>query len=347
MISTLISLLAMSPAPVVADTKTYISQPHGVSMEVPTNWKISKDKVKQRFTMPSGAYVDVFETNFQKTGDEWQGLQKQVNEDMKRTVDRQWDEEILGVPLLMTSVLYSDRKLGDQGLLIGILFSNTANKFHFRLQSPRPAFSDSEAAWRGVLATMRPVDGVLPTPEDGITNAPIKPADRPVVTQAVSLAPTGPKTNALGPVKVPFSAANRPGVLRLPKGWDVAGTGPFTVKHQKMGFEFKLEVFSSLDSPIPGVALMKMVDSDLDKLTQVEMRENIGPKANAIGIQTIAIFRTGAVSGNAIMQFYGAADGAANYYILSGTYGDKSKFKAVKKELLTFINATGFEPEPK
>src|SRR4051812_15977869 len=105
--------------------RTYTNTELGLSFNYPKSWKVTKVKVRNRtkfditnpktwrpastdnttrFLLPvegskQDGTLEIYSAQFFAETDIWQYSQKDINDQMKRPVLRQWQEEILGVPL--------------------------------------------------------------------------------------------------------------------------------------------------------------------------------------------------------------------------------------------------------
>lgn len=327
-----------------AQTKTFVTSDRLLEMQIPKDWKVEKERTRQivSFKTPEGTVkIEVYATKYVQPAEDWQALQRTVNEQMKRTIVRQWDEEIMAVPMLFTSIKYTETREGDLGVLIGLLYSNTADKFHFRLVSPLASMENAEGAWRSALLTMRTSSGKPPKTEDGNPDSTddVKPISE---GNTLNLASHAPKPKPLGPVKVAFSTSGRDGVLRLPKGAEVLAESPVKVKWS--GLEgIELTLHSNDDSPASALFLMQEVNKDLDRFKSVALRENFGPKRNAVGVDVLTVVRTGVNDAGNLQSIFAVVDNGKFYVVLRSERTDASVFKKHQDALLKLVNQIGFE----
>ncbi len=344
--SVLLCTLALSAQP--SPTKPFVSREHGLEMQIPNDWKAVKERVRQviTFTTAAGpARVEVFASKYLQPAADWQNMHKTVNEQMQRKVDRQWEEEILGVPMLLTKVTYTEPKEGDVGVLIGLLYSKASDKFHFRMVVPRSGYDEAETAWRTALLTLRTTTGQLPAVEDGrLDNIPKPP---PVQAgQTINLANQPQKTAPLGPVKVPFTVGNRSGVMRFDRGITTEGGNDFQIKVPGLPESVRASVYNSVDSPASGLYVMQEANKDLNRFTTVTSRQNMGPKRSSVGNQIFSVVRSGQVTGATVNTFLGVIDAGDFYLVMRFESGDVKSWDRYKRTLDTLLERTGFERKP-
>lgn len=341
----LVALIALGQSQ--PTTKTFVTSDRFFEMQIPTSWSVKKEKTRQlvTFAVPDGtATVEVYGTRYLQPAEDWQALQRTVNEQLKRTIVRQWDEEIMSVPMLFTSLKYNEPKEGDIGVLIGLLYSNTNEKFHFRLAAPLASLETAESAWRTALLTMRTGSGGKPTAEDGNpeSTAEVKPISEGMT---LSMAASTNKPKPLGPVKFAFTTSGRAGTLRLPKGAVVTEGSPNSIEWG--GFKtIQLSVYSNDDSPASALFLMQEVNKDLDRYKTVSLRENFGPKKNSVGLDTLAIVRKGVTADGDLQSIAAAGDNGKFYFVIRSDSREAKEFGRHRDALLKLVNQVGFEPTP-
>jgi hypothetical protein len=217
----LLSLVARQE-PSMAD---YTEKALGLTFQYPREWRLTRGRLFDEFEIPldggQRATVQVFRAAYRDSKETWQQVQSEVNRTLGRTVVNQWQEEILGVPLLLTKVAYKDQG-ADLVSVTGLLYTATVEKLQFRLTT-RSSHSDSaERQWRQALVTLRTVSGELP-PAEG-------PGIRPVVIEpprpARILRPDDPTARrARGPVSRFWEADGRGFRVWLPQGWSLQDDG--------------------------------------------------------------------------------------------------------------------------
>src|SRR5690606_2842666 len=153
-------------------------------------------------------------------------------ETLGRTIDRQWQEVILGVPLLLTRMFFvrSGEKMSTQ---VGLLYSATPEKLNYRLTVNAEKAEEAEAAWRGALSNLRTLGGSLP----GVENPDIVPpteVDPPSVEEGYVLTPEKPKFPTVKTRRdeklIDVQAQGADLSLKLPREWNATPTeGGYTL----------------------------------------------------------------------------------------------------------------------
>ena len=346
-ITTALLLLLATPQ-AEPDTKTFVTTDRLLEMQIPKSWTVAKEKSRQVISYKAAAgqvKIEVYATKYLQTAEDWQTMQRTVNEQMKRTVVRQWEEEIMSVPMLLSSIKYSEPKEGEVGVLIGLLYSNTSEKFHFRLVAPLANFDDAQSAWRDAWLTMRTSTGKPPTAEDGNPEsvAPVAPVPE---GRTIMMSGQQAQSKPLGPVKFSFTTSGRSGVLRFPKGTQVTDGSPMKIKCPNLNGELTAQVMSADDSPASGLFVMQEVNKDLARFKVVNMRENVGPKRNTVGAQIFSTTRTGTSDTGDLQTFIGVVDSGKFYLVLRFEATDAKQFKKQHETLTQFSDKIGFELTP-
>lgn len=299
MISTVLATLALFGQG-TAQTALFSNPQLNFTFEYPTAWKVTTTKkAVSTIVLPipdseEKATIEVYSVAFQREPELWLGLQRTLAENMKAEVQRQWTEDLLGVPLLLTQMATAER-----ATLQGLLYSATDHKFLFRLEAPPTVFAQAVNAWRAVWPSFRTVDGSLPTREDpdrvSTPADPKKPvAVRPPPVTVLSETKTAIDPD-LAPVTIACRAANRDLVLRVPEGWSgvVGSDGMLELKHAELPGTLKVAVLSTLDSDSPSRALFKASGASLDRFQVVAKREEPRPARNRAGAEIATVWRAG------------------------------------------------------
>ncbi len=356
--------------PAATATQTYTNTFIGISFSHPATWKIEAKKNDVWITIPireggGVAALNLVPASFNAETEIWQKSQEHINNQMGLEMVRQWQEEILGVPLLMTKVRSSPGKLAsaikavpglpsDQSLftLVGLVYSATPRKLLFRLSATEGLFDDAEFALRQVLQSLRTADGRLPTPEDPKrTPEPAAPAGRRPEAPP-KMTTIGPKT--VNPASIPYKRApkvhealpaRRKVGFYYPEGWSVeaAENGPLTFKHLASGFSLKLSIHSTLDSDPPVRALIKAAAESLKQFESVDGRDETAAAKNQAGAYIARIWRTGKSKDGAIISFE-AVGGTSDFYCLMTWQGTGALDPELKKRVQEMLEQISVEP---
>ena len=301
-----VSLLALTATAVKAQDQALLEMPDlGLAMSHPKVWQISQVKKSNdlKVLIPiqgssQKAVLELYNIGFNSEKDVWQLGQKAINDRMKREVMRQWEEEFLGVPMLLTKVSFVDKD-GPQILLTGLIYSRTAKKLMFRLAAAPDDYDKAEYAWRETMNTIR--TGQAWKPEDPSLKpdpkAPLKtPLPKPVITSPKSLDSEVKLTKP--PVAIEITVAGRKAELRIPGEWagKVEEDGSITLTNPDVSGAVKVELASSLDSDPPQRALLIASSRTLESYQKVTKRDESIPTKNKAGALVAAVWRTGTMA---------------------------------------------------
>jgi hypothetical protein len=270
----------------------------GLEMTLPPGAQIRRERLYTRLDipLPSGAKAEaqIFRAAFTQERPVWQRVQFDVNAGLGRTVTRQWEETILGVPLLLTRLNFTEQ--GEQSTLVGLLYSASAQKLHFRLNSTQAAEGEAESVWRGILSTLRTTSGQVPEPQrPGQTPAEaVTPENTPRVQRIGPRAETGRSASLANTQSWPIQGPGQELILRAPKDWSldqVEGAG-WQLSHPKLSAPVDLVIASGLAREAHREVRRRM-GASLSGYQKVTLREERGPTAAPSGVEVYVSSRTG------------------------------------------------------
>lgn len=355
MIATLLGLTLL--AQTTAEPKIYTNTELGLSFEHPATWQREDRRVGPVFTYPiaglaEGARLELYAVAFRDTIENWFRNENLINEQLKRTVERQWQEQILGVPMLMSRIVYAD-KGSSRTTLVGLLYSATPRKMSFRLTCATAGFDDAETAWRKVLESIRPLSGELPQPEDPTAAPPVQPTPRPVSPSQPTRPPVRLEAQArpgrliLGPVTLDQTVSARPARLRLPAGWSSASSeGALTLTRTGLVGTIRVELFSTIDSPEPDRHFQRLAAKGLEAFGSVRRREEPPVRTAPSGVRVSVVTREGEVNGGALVLLH--AVGAVEPFYWSLTYRavDQKAYQSDQRALQELLDVLRLESAP-
>jgi hypothetical protein len=278
------------------EVKTYRDPASGLAFGYPTSWEFKRSKHSADFTFPmtdgSTATLQIFNIQFRQDKGLWQQLQRDVADQMRRRVNQQWEEQILGVPLLLTRVDFNDGEK-EMSTLVGLLYTATKEKMNFRVTSTAGTAQASEDAWRQTLMSLRTLDGELPVPED-----PTKPLPNPDKTAS------GQSITRLTPEGANGDPARTKNVHRLsslglqlnvflPEGWSLeSADDTIAVQNEKLLGTARLSLSAGSRSQVQGV-LNDANNSSFDRFKLVTLRDDPRPAVKKSGSFVASTLRVG------------------------------------------------------
>lgn len=369
----LLTLLVLGQGGAAApQSAIYSNEWIGISLNHPSDWKVTPKKQDAWISIPlkNGTMVaglNLVAATFQAETEVWQKSQEHINNQLGFEVLRQWQEEILGVPFLLTKVRSGPGKLSsatkaipglpiDQPLitLIGLVYSATPRKLMFRLSAPEGGYDDAEFLLRQSLESLRTLDGRLPRPEDPnrkpdpnepVPTTPVRPPTKTAIGGGPTPAAGGNGEKVRAPQVFETTAATRKIGFYFPNSWtvDKAEDGKLTLANKDLSLQLGLELNSTLDSDPPLRALMKASAESLKRFEKVGKREENVPKPNKAGALIIRVFRTGTATSGNIWSFESVGGSTDFYFLLKGG-GAGELTPAVRKALEDLIEALSVEP---
>lgn len=339
----LCALVAMPGAAWSQKTKPFYAGPVGIVFEHPESWTVVKQKNSTELTIrdSQGASIGVlqlFYVFYRQTPDEWQSLQETATKQTGRTIERQWQEEILGVPMLLTKVS-SDS--GGRTTLVGLLYSATPRKLNFRLNAPGDTYAAAEAQWRSVMQTMRTTTGQLPTTEDPNkpTNQLVVPPPKPKSSVTLTPEKKSQRKPKYGPIEVRTKAGGGDAVLYLPSGWTAEATGDaFLLKRPNLAGELTLAVLSTLDSGLPDAALSGAAAKSIASFTKVAKRLDPKPTLTSMGMLMQSVYREGSASDGERVVLHAVLSSGDMYGVATYTARSLADYKRDRKAIDSLFN---------
>lgn len=352
----------------------YLHRETGFVFQHPADWKLGKRRTSVFFTAPwkGGTYeVELFGLVFSGTTEVWQIGQKEVNKQLKRNTTRQWVEELLGCPLLITQSEWADTvrtgsldsQEGKKGINIGgeireadvpmraetgILYAHTPRKFVYRLTAPAEFFDDASYQWKQALLTLKTDDGIAPKPFDPDSKP--TPDDltalrRPPTKTVLKPDEKGEKPAVKAPQTIETSAAGKKVILRYPNGWKAkAVEGGFEFTHPNLEGVALVEALSTADSPAPGKTLIRYSAKSLDLFKKTTRREEKIPERSTAGHMMAWIQREGQSETGFIASYEAVGMNAAHeYWTVRWTGTDQRSAKRQFALLLELSQLLGVE----
>jgi len=324
----------------------------GLQYSLPKEWKSTTKKGISTYIIPiegGTAKVDLSAAMFHSEMSQWELIQSTMATQMKRTLENQWREEMLSVPLLLTKTNYS---LKDQPTtaLSGLLYSATPRKLLFNLVCDSNLYPAAESKWREVLLTFRTIDGKMPTSED--PNRKVDPAEfknsNPKANRVVKLDPgrTKQKAYVKAPQAVEIETAGRMAILCFPKEWtaETLPNSQAVLKHPSIEDPVMIQAYSTLDSPTLERTLLSVAAGSLDEFTKVLKREETRPSTNAAGASVRQIWRFGTDNKSGLSTCIAGGQTDQLYWVL--TYKHSGVLKSNMRKLVEgLVQAMSLEPK--
>jgi hypothetical protein len=300
--SVLIAMAAIQGAQTPpAQTSDFRDANLNIAFTYPNRWKITKkDKREVRFEIPFGAgtrsgELVVIRTGFRGQPEDWQSLQKTTNELSNRAIVRQWTQDLLGAPLLLTQVNF-DEKGDSMTMTSGLFYTNVPSKMLFHLKVPVSMQDQMAFEWQQTLESFRTLDGSNLASED-----PSKPvvARKPVDTVAPRRPVPDPTTKATKIVSArvrQFEVSGRKLEVTLPEGWTYGeiATSKFSVMDPRTKLSVAFDLQLRVDSESPEVWLLGWAAKDLARFSTVASREDAEAVPTKLATSYGYTIRTGA-----------------------------------------------------
>ena len=348
----LVAMVAMLQGPGSADTVPYSDPVLGLAFDRPKSWvEGKKTRDISRYTIPlpetsETAELEIVRTPFHSSKEIWNTIQIRVNEQLKREVVRQWEQDVLDVPVLFTQVSYTDKGTAKT-MLSGLYYTRTPVKLMFKLTTGTAEFEKAQFALQESLQSLRTLDGSTPKVDD--EDVPLTvPKTTPVAPPKVKVIKDRsiPDKPALTAVDVPLTVSTKSLSLKLPEGWRAEGVegSKLTLRHEDLSGPIQIEVRNTLDSDAPLTALFKLSSKSLEEFASVGKREDTSNQVNGAGCSITTVWRIGkAASGDLMIH---EVCGVQNDFYFLATYRltNPSALPAERKLIRSLLDAVSLQP---
>ncbi len=348
----------------IQDAKTFTDPMLGLAFSYPKTWTVQKPQGKKpkpgtTLIIPvdgssSNATLEILRSKFSDSIDLWQTIQLRANETLKREVAKQWQQDVLNVPLLLTKINYTDTKSGSpMSALVGLLYTRSDEKLNFRLTAAAADFDKVQYEFQSALESLRTVNGNLPQTEDPSRPPPeTKKGDPPVdntpkIRKTVESRKSGAKTFR-PPVSVALNFSSRKVNLLLPEGWtvDPAKDNEVVIHNPGLPDPITIKLFTTLDSDSAKTALLEASNQSLADFQKVARREDVGPIKNRAGCETRIVWREGTTAKGSVHMLQATGELGQFYCMFSLSLPDGLTFRDQKKVLDALLNEISIEPLP-
>ncbi len=322
------------------ETKVYDNQTADIKFEYPAQWNLKRDRLYDELSFKIDdrtVVVQLMSTDLEIPKDEWQSVNREVNQQNNREVIRQWEEELLGVPLLLMRV--RDNKTEEpQIILSGLLYGARKQKFLFRLYAPEGVAAAAESQWHAVLLSSNTLSGKLPSetlPEDPTaTVTPPTGEIRVDILRPNTGEPTQPEWGAINHLVDEQRGLH----FYTPEGWRFAEG-----KLSSGAISVTLSVDSGSEAATRTAWLTK-TGATLDKLSAVTRRAETEPGFTKAGFRGASLVRHGTAEGREIVQWMAYGSFSGNFFILEWS-GTPTQFEAAREQLDNLYQVAAVAPQ--
>lgn len=322
------------------DVKVYENKPTDLKFNYPAEWKLKKDRLYDEFTFQidgKAVSVQVMVTEMNYPKDHWQEVNKEVNQNNNREVLRQWEEELLGVPLLLIRVRDS-HKAEPQIIVTGLLYGARQQKMLFRLYAPEGIAPQAESTWTNVLLSANTVSGILPGEANptGTTQVPVN-TNQDVKVSVITPPTSKPEKPIRGDGKVKIDESS--GLMMFfPTAWSYKD-GELSRPETKVKVTYGIG-----DDRAARSAWLKVCGTALGRISKVNSRTESELKFTRAGFNGSVLNRTGSAGDLEERQWivYGWSGG---YYYTLEWIGSQLEFDKVKDALAELYQLSAVAPE--
>ena len=349
-----------TPAP---QTQTYTDPTLGLSFVYPSTWTplaaeppkgkkpVKPEDQPVRFSIPTGAgnapaELTIVRASFSGPPETWQQIQADSNRNLKREVDRQWQQEILGVPLLLTRISYNQDGVA-QTTLTGLLYNAAAYKLLIRLTGPSANFDAAQFEFTQAMETLRTTNDTLPTTQE--PDKPIAPPPGPPTPDSKHTLFKKPTANPkISPVTLAVVVGDRKMILRVPLGWTLEKLegDTATLRNPALTNPVSVKLYAVATAPRPVDALTTSTNATLDEFKVVTLREDTPAGPNKAGNLITAVWRRGEGASGPFAALDAVAIAGDYYAVFSYRPSPGPAFAAERKVVQAMLDRVGLEPAP-
>jgi hypothetical protein len=367
LISVAIFALVLS-AQTTQTTQIYTDPDLGLSFSHPSTWLLekandskqttqAKKKKKKKgdtgvvdFRIPlTGAAEDadlqIMRASFSGSPETWQTIQTNANKDLHRQVQKQWQEEILGVPMLLTQIDFTNNGTNET-TVTGLLYNDSPDKLLFRLTGPTSDFDKAQFEFEQALQTLRTTNNEMPKAQD-----PDHPATGPAHFDPRGqkhplFVPDVPRKYKIAPVSVPLVVSTKKVEIHVPAGWraEHVDGGGFELRSAELPYPIVFHVASSLDSEPAGNALIDASAASLADFSAVQRREDTVADVNDGGCTVTSVWRTGTGAKGPLVTMESAGAEGDFYFVATCRPTPGPSLAAQRKAIDSLLAAISIQP---
>ncbi len=270
-----------------------------LTFSYPKSWKVTNSKSNVKFEFPltdsdQVATVEIWAMEFSGTKEIWEAAQSVIVSQLKRTLVKQWQEEILSVPMLLTRSSFKKDE-AEMTTDSAMVYGQSFWKFVYRLTAKTDVFDRAEYQWRLVLQSLQPQGGGVLTPFD--PNRKVLNSEKGKgggTTVLTATAKPKPAKIVMGEQTRPVTAGGKDVVVRFAKDWTVEGKdSALTFSRAGLG-SIEVTIQSIVDSPNASSGFLKAGARSLNLFNKVESRVESLPTLSKSGMQVAHVWRIGA-----------------------------------------------------
>ncbi len=125
------------------------------SFTFPQKWMYRAEQYSQfiEIPLPNGgqAVAELSVVQVRSSATQWQATQAELAHSKAEEVERQWQDQVIDFPLLLTRI-----SSGEEKYLVGLIYSDRLDKMTFRLTMPADQALVAETAWLEAFKSLEP-----------------------------------------------------------------------------------------------------------------------------------------------------------------------------------------------
>lgn len=339
-------------------TLDFLDSELGLAFSYPATWKVvKKTKIRTNFEIPgtsssAPSELEINHADYSGNAETWQLIHKTSNEQLKRTLDRQWEQEVLGVPMLLSRVHYTDK---GQSLssINALLFSQTKKKLQFILTGPTSDFDNLQYQFTNALQTLRTVEtkkkvSAVAASTKSEKSEKIDKTAPEVSVKHELIDPVKPKIWVKELQTAPFAVESKKFNLHYAEDWIAKGQidGTLALTNPDLPGSITLKFYPESDSDSPANLLLAASAQSLQEFDTVTKRLDQDPTVNRANCLVSSTCRIGKSKAGDCYTYeaFGQEEGA--FFILNFKSTDPSTEKTGFKLIQKLLQTISFEKAP-
>jgi len=343
------SLAVQEPQPVL-----FRDNQLNIQFNRPADWKQTKsDRRQTNFDIPipgstNVAKLEIVRAAFRGDRDTWQTIQLRSNETAGRTVLRQYEQELLGAPVLLTQVEFTERGVPLMRLS-GLHYTRTPVKFLFNLTAPVSSYDSVAFLWNQTLESFRTVNGQPLLVEDPSAPLPSTPVRVEPVRPPRVISTTGSAGTNIGDYRrVDAKSGEQAIPILVPKDWTATAQGDGTLSLNRRGMDgvVVVRLEGLIDAEAGRRALATSAADSFKRYSVVDVRQDIEPMIAKSGNSVGSVWRHGKTAEGELATFEGFVAGTSHFMLLRYETSRPKQNRNAMRWLKELLESISFAPTP-
>lgn len=321
----------------------------GFQFTYPQEWKRTNGREKVTLTIPYDdvkrtAQIEVFAVTFWSDIQIWQTAQAAAAKTDNREVVKQWQEEILTVPILFSKTKWNDAAGEPMIADNSLIYAATRKRLAFRVVANAADWERTEAHFRNLLQSLKWESGIPkvidPSKAEQEYFVP-EGRSKETIWRVPAKLPVAPVP---GDQKVEATASTIALLVRFANPWKATPELAFT--HPEVAGTVSVRAYTALEADPPGQAVIKAGARSMEAFDKVAKRDEKGPLTNRAGSTYAVIVREGTGKGGPLLSLDAVVSSGDYYLLIHWESNDAKNGRKAKDKVLELVNSLSVEVKP-